>query len=167
MTRIGVISDTHGRPHPRVLDRLQGVDHILHAGDIGSEDVLIELRAIAPVTAVRGNVDELRECGRYPEEAEVTLGGLNIHLVHQVAPLLARLRAGAWDGPPPNVLVYGHSHIGKAEQVGGTLVFNPGSAGPRRFHTVPSVGRLTVRDGRVTAELLALNPEDQEALAAV
>jgi putative phosphoesterase len=163
-TRIGVISDTHGRMHPRVFELLEGVDHILHAGDIGTEDVLIELRAIAPVTAVRGNVDELRECGRYPEEAEIALGGLRLHLVHQVAPLKARLEAGAWDGPPPDVVVYGHSHMGKAERVGTTLLFNPGSAGPRRFRTVPSVGRLTVQGGRVTAELVALDPQDQPAI---
>jgi len=115
------------------------------------------LRAIAPVTAVRGNVDVLRDCDRYPDEAAVTLGGLRLHLVHQVAPLKARLAAGAWDGPPPDVLVYGHSHIGKAERVGGVLLFNPGSAGPRRFHTIPSVGRLTVRGAQVTAELFALD----------
>lgn len=163
-TRIGVISDTHGRTHPRVFALLEGVDHILHAGDIGSEDVLIELRAIAPVTAVRGNVDALRECGRYPEEAPVTLGGLRLHLVHQVAPLRARLEAGAWDGPPPDVLIHGHSHVGRAERVNGVLLFNPGSAGPRRFRTVPSVGRLTVRGGRVTPELIALDPRDQSRL---
>jgi putative phosphoesterase len=166
MTRIGVISDTHGRTHPRVFELFEGVDHILHAGDIGAEEVLIDLRAIAPVTAVRGNVDVLGDCDRYPDEAAVTLGGVRFHVTHQVAPLLERLRAGAWDGPLPDVLVYGHSHRAAVERVAGVMLFNPGSAGPRRFRLVPSLGRIAVAGGRALPELIALDPKEQEALAA-
>jgi len=159
--RIGVISDTHGRMHPRVFELFDGVDHILHAGDIGTGEVLIDLGVLAPVTAVRGNVDECGECGRHPEEIALELGGVRFHLVHQVAPLLTRLRLGDWPGAVPQVLVYGHSHQGAAERVADTLVFNPGSAGPRRFRTIPSVGLLEVTAGRVTARLLALDPAEQ------
>jgi len=175
LTRIGVISDTHGRVHPRVFELFAGVDHILHAGDIGAEEVLIDLRAIAPVTAVRGNVDELRDCAGYPAEAALTVGSVRIHVVHRVDPVLERLRSGTWTAPHPDVVVFGHSHQGTVERVDGVLLFNPGSAGPRRFKLTPSVGRLTVDRGRVTPELLALEPGDdpdadpgkREATAAV
>lgn len=169
MTTIGVISDTHGRMHPRVLELLDGVDHILHAGDIGTEEVLIDLRALAPVTAVRGNVDVLRDCDRYPDEAAVTLGGLGFRVVHQVAAVADRLRSGEWPDGRPDVLVFGHSHQGRIDRAGTVLLFNPGSAGPRRFRTVPSVGRITVTGGRAVPELIALDPRHPippEALAA-
>jgi putative phosphoesterase len=158
LTRIGVISDTHGRVHPRVFELFAGVDHILHAGDIGAEEVLIDLRAIAPVTAVRGNVDELRDCARYPAEAALTVGSVRIHMVHRIDPVLERLRGGAWAAPRPDVVVFGHSHKGAVERVDGILLFNPGSAGPRRFKLVPSVGRLTVDRGTVFPEVIALEP---------
>jgi len=164
---IGVISDTHGRMHPRVFELFDGVDHILHAGDIGGEEVLIDLRAVAPVTVVRGNVDTFGPCSRYPEEVQITLDGVRFHLVHQVAPLTHRLAGDSWDGPVPDVLIYGHSHQGKVERLGNTLLFNPGSAGPRRFHTVPSVGRLTLKGGNVAPRVIPLDPQEQGALATV
>lgn len=162
--KIGVISDTHGRLHPRVAELFSGVEHILHAGDIGAEAVLEALRELAPVTAVRGNVDDGGPCARYPEEAHVTLGNHRFMIVHQVKEPLDRLRAGTWPDAP-EVLVYGHSHRGAAERVGGTLLFNPGSAGPRRFRLIPSVGLLEVSEGHIHPRLLALEPKEQEALA--
>jgi putative phosphoesterase len=167
MTTIGVISDTHARMHPRVFELFDGVDHILHAGDIGAEEVLIDLRAIAPVTAVRGNVDMLRACDRYPDEAAVTLGGVRFHLIHQVADARERLRSGDWGDDPPHVLVFGHSHQAALQRAGGIMLFNPGSAGPRRFHTVPSVGRIAIADGRPVPEVIALDPEDAARLEGV
>ncbi|MBI5135736.1 MAG: metallophosphoesterase family protein [Nitrospirae bacterium] len=165
--KIGVISDTHGRMHPRVFELFDGVDHILHAGDIGAEEVLIDLCALAPVTVVRGNVDAFGPCSRYPEQAAVTLDGVRIHLVHQVAPVLDALGRGAWPGPAPDVVVYGHSHQGAAERLRGTLVFNPGSAGPRRFRLIPSVGFLMIDNGRVAPRLVALEEAEQHALPAL
>ncbi len=163
--KIGVISDTHGRTHPRVFELFNGVDHIIHAGDIGEEECLIDLRAVAPVTVVRGNVDVFGPCSRYPEEATVTLGGVRFHLVHQVMPLLDRIGNRRWDGPLPDVLIYGHSHQGAIKTMGNTLLFNPGSAGPRRFKKIPSVGLMDATDGTVSAELIALEPEEQHELA--
>jgi len=162
---IGVISDTHGRMHARVFDLFSGVDHILHAGDIGTEEVLIDLRAIAPVTVVHGNVDVFSPLEKYPEETEIILGGVRVHLVHQVAPLLQRLDRGQWQGHLPQVLVYGHSHTGLASRAGDVLLFNPGSAGPRRFDKIPSVGFLTIENGVATPKLVALEPAEQELLA--
>jgi len=100
---------------------------------------------------------------------------VRIHVVHRVDPVLERLRNGTWTAPHPDVVVFGHSHQGTVERVDGVLLFNPGSAGPRRFKLTPSVGRLTVDRGRVTPELLALEPGDdpdadpgkREATAAV
>ncbi len=162
--KIGVISDTHGRTHPRVFELFNGVDHIIHAGDIGEEECLIDLRALAPVTVVRGNVDVFGPCSRYPEEAAFTLGNVRFHLVHQVMPLLDRIDQQRWQGPLPDVLIYGHSHQGTMKTVGKTMLFNPGSAGPRRFKKIPSIGLMAVTDGTVSAQLIALEPEEQDAL---
>lgn len=128
--RIGVISDTHGLVRPEVYEAFRGVDHILHAGDIGGEDVLIELRAIAPVTACAGNVDGFR-CGDARETARIELGGLRFLLMH----ILDRSRVRDAD-----VVVFGHSHKPHNAREGGVWYFNPASAGPRRFHLPISVG---------------------------
>jgi len=111
-------------------------------------------------------VDAFGATSRYPEEARVTFDGIEIHLVHQVDPLLARVDRNGWDGTAPQVLIYGHSHRGAAHHHGDTLLFNPGSAGPRRFRLIPSVGILTLDNNRISTQLLALETHEQEALNA-
>lgn len=139
--RIGVISDTHGLLRPEVVAAFEGVDHILHGGDIGDEAVLIELRAIAPVTAVAGNVDGF-QLGDAGETARVTLGGLRFFLTHILdrphRPRLAVQEELA--RAPADVVIFGHSHLPHDEQIGSTWFFNPASAGPRRFDYPISVG---------------------------
>jgi uncharacterized protein len=124
--RIGVISDTHGLLRPEAVERLTGVDHIIHAGDIGAADVIAGLEAIAPTTAIKGNVDVGPWARHYPERTTVTFVGRIIHVVHNVKELDVDL--GGID-----IVISGHSHKPKIERAGGVLYLNPGSAGPRRF----------------------------------
>jgi putative phosphoesterase len=151
---IGLISDTHGLVRPGVFDALAGVDVILHAGDVGGEGVLDELALIAPVRAVCGNTDP-EDDDRLPAELVYTVAGVDIHVSHgdelgAPSPELLLERY------PQAVLVYGHTHRPLITRVAGRLVINPGSAGPRRFKLVPSVGRLVVGAGGVEAEILDL-----------
>ncbi len=132
--RIGVISDTHGLVRPEVARVFRGVDHILHAGDIGGEEVLGELERIAPVTACAGNNDGWR-CGRAGRTARITLEGLRFLLVHVRDDAAAQLRR-----EPADVVVFGHSHKPLEERADGVWWFNPGSAGPRRFSLPVCVG---------------------------
>ena len=126
--RIGIISDTHGLLRPEAIERLAGVDHIIHAGDIGRAEVIEGLRRIAPVTAIRGNIDQGEWAVAYPQTALVKLGGRSIYVLHDRKALdLDPVAAGI------DVVVSGHSHRPKIEIVGGVLYLNPGSAGPRRF----------------------------------
>lgn len=129
--RIGIISDTHGLLRPEAVDALRGVDHIIHAGDIGRPEVIDGLRALAPTTAVRGNVDRGEWAAAYPQTAFVTLGGRSLYVLHNRAELDLDPAAAGID-----VVVSGHSHQPKIETVDGVLYLNPGSAGPRRF-TLP------------------------------
>lgn len=141
--RIGVISDTHGRLRPEVFERFRGVDHILHAGDIGPAALLAELEAIAPVTAVWGNTDGFDVRAVVPETAELDLAGRRVIVLHghQLgSPKPATLRAAH---PDADVIVYGHTHRPLAVR-DGSLVVNPGSAGAARFGIPPSVGILMV-----------------------
>jgi putative phosphoesterase len=126
--RVGVISDTHGLIRPEALAALRGVDVILHAGDIGGEHVLDALRVIAPVTSVRGNNDD----DHGYEIARVTIGGRRILLTHIFRDELLSEDA--------DIIVFGHSHMPRNEVVGGVLLFNPGSAGPRRFKLPVMIG---------------------------
>ena len=154
---VGVISDTHGFYDPRVAPLLRGVEHILHAGDIGSDEVIQQLSEIAPVTAVRGNNDREGPPSSHPEEETLELGGCRIRLTHVVKPPrqgsagLARYQA---DGV--EVVVYGHSHIAFRERRGGVLFFNPGAAGKRRFKVTPSIGLLELRPGLAQGRILPL-----------
>jgi putative phosphoesterase len=152
--RIGVISDTHGLVRPDVHTALAGVELILHAGDVGDDDILDELALICPVRAVYGNTDAPGRL-RLSESIDVSIGGVSIHVSHghEVGPptpakLLARY--------PADVVVYGHTHRPLVVRAGGRLVLNPGAAGPRRFDISPSVARLTIRGGVAEAELIDL-----------
>jgi putative phosphoesterase len=151
---IGLIADTHGLLRPEAIDALRGVDLILHAGDVGAATVLRELRTVAAVRAVRGNVDDPQDPA-LAERLELTVDGVTLHVSHGHelgAPTPAKLlQAYAAD-----VIVYGHTHRALVHRAGARLVVNPGAAGPRRFDLRPSVARLTARGAGVDVELIDL-----------
>lgn len=159
--RIGVISDTHGRIHPRVFDVLAGVDHILHAGDIGRPEIITELRSLAPVTAVHGNIDSFPLVSQFPGSTLIALGNVKIFLAHIVAD---RTSAGvrqlleAAGASEASVIIYGHTHEARIETIDNVLLFNPGTARPARFQTQRcSVGLLTLdSELRPSGEILWL-----------
>lgn len=150
ITVVGVVSDTHGLVRPEALEALAGSDLIVHAGDIGSPEVLAALAAIAPVTAVRGNVDRAAWARDLPETAAVEAGAAWLYVLHDLAALDLD-PAGSFA-----VVIAGHSHRPRSETRDGVLYFNPGSAGPRRFRLPVSVGRLRVSGSRVAGELIEL-----------
>ena len=151
--KIGIISDTHGLLRPEAIQRLSEAEHIVHAGDIGDPAVIQALQEIAPVTAVRGNVDIGDWARHYPDRATVTLAGRKIYVLHNLKELDVDPAMEGID-----VVVSGHSHKPKADTVDGVLYLNPGSAGPRRF-TLPVVaGELLIDGGDVTARLVELQP---------
>ena len=125
--RIGIISDTHGLLRPKAERGLTGVDHIIHAGDIGRVEIVDALRRIAPVTAIRGNVDTGGWARDYLDTKLVRLAGKSIYVLHDLKTLKVDPGAGI------DVIISGHSHVPKIDTVGGILYLNPGSAGPRRF----------------------------------
>lgn len=152
--RIGLISDTHGLLRPDVHRALAGVSMILHAGDVGGDEILDELNLIAPTQAVCGNCDEPWN-SRLTEQVEIEIAGVRIHVSHghELGRPGSAGVAAAFDA---DVCVYGHTHRQLIEWVGEQLVVNPGAAGARRYDLVPSVAILTIADGRATAALVAL-----------
>jgi hypothetical protein len=147
---IGVISDTHGLLRPEAVAALRGVEHILHAGDVGDSAILDALREIAPVTAIRGNVDVSGACAELPATDVVELGGRLFYLVHSVHDLdINPAAAGV------AMVVSGHSHKASVQVRDGVIYFNPGSAGPRRFSLPVTLGFVTVEDG-VEASVMEL-----------
>ena len=147
---IGVISDTHGLLRPEAVAALRGAEHILHAGDVGDIAILDALRKIAPVTAIRGNVDVSGPCAELPATDVVELGGRLFYLVHSVQDLdINPMAAGI------AMVVSGHSHKASVQVRDGVVFFNPGSAGPRRFSLPVTVGFVTVEDG-VEASVMEL-----------
>jgi putative phosphoesterase len=148
---VGLISDTHGLLRPEAAAMLAGSDFIVHAGDIGSADVLAGLNRIAPVTAIRGNVDRGDWASGLPMTDVLEAGGTFIYIVHNLAELdLDPVAAGF------QAVVSGHSHMPALREKDGVLYVNPGSAGPRRFKLPIAVGRLNLTGGRLTAELIEL-----------
>lgn len=149
--KLGVISDTHGLWRPEIETVFAGVQEIFHAGDVGRLEILERLRRIAPVTAVRGNVDECGETAVLPVEVQRQMGGLRF--------LMRHVGAGAQGVPVDlrrllaleriQVFVFGHSHRTCGEYLGGTLLLNPGAAGPRRFSLPVSVAILEIEGGKV------------------
>jgi uncharacterized protein len=148
---LGVISDTHGLLRPEAVEALRGSDRILHAGDVGASEILEALSKIAPVTAVRGNVDSEPWARVLPETEVVEAGGVSVFILHSLGQLDLKPEAAGF-----RVVVYGHSHQPKIVEKNGVLYFNPGSAGPRRFNLPVSVGRLTIEAGKVRADLVEL-----------
>ena len=149
---VGVISDAHGLLRPEAVVALRGVDAIVHAGDIGTSDVLDRLGAIAPVTAVRGNNDRGAWAERLPSTEVLEIGGVRLYVLHNARELDLDPRAAGF-----GAVISGHSHQPLREERDGVLFFNPGSAGPRRFKLPVAVGRLTVEDGRVRGRILELS----------
>ncbi len=154
---IGVVSDTHGTLHPRLLPILReaGVELILHAGDVGAYEVIGKLSGVAAVLAVRGNVDGNGRAAELPEDLSATWEGVDIYMTHiggKPRVWLPRL-----PNPKPRVAICGHSHIALLEEVDGVLFLNPGSAGTRpRFGGTLSVALLTLSDGEASAEIVEL-----------
>ena len=152
MTVLGVISDTHGLLRPEAVEALRGVDRILHGGDVGAPEILKELETIAPVTAVRGNVDGGSWARKLPLSEVIEVDGISIYMLHileklDLKPEAAGLRA----------VVYGHSHVPKIEEKNGVLYFNLGSAGPQRFKLPVTVGRLIVENDTLRSEIIELS----------
>lgn len=153
-TRIAVLSDTHGLLRPTVLTQLKGVDHILHAGDVGDPVILQQLREIAPVTAIRGNIDTQGECALLPTTDMVQLGGMLVYLVHSVADLdIDPVAAGV------KLVVSGHSHRSALEVRRGVMYLNPGSIGPRRFKLPIAMAMLRIADGTFQVEEIRLDAD--------
>jgi len=148
---IGIISDTHGLLRPEAIELLRGSEHIIHAGDIGSPEIIPELEKIAPVTAIRGNVDTEAWARRFAETEVVELGGLHIYVIHDANALDLNPKAAGFAA-----VISGHSHQPKQETKDGVLYFNPGSAGPRRFKLPISVGRLEIVDTKIKGTILAI-----------
>ena len=151
ITRIGLISDTHGLLRPEALDALRGSDLIVHAGDIGDPLILAALSRIAPVTAVRGNNDHGAWADALPQTAELTIGELRLIVIHDLKELrIAAATAGF------QVVVAGHSHRPRVERREGVCFVNPGSAGPRRFSLPVSVATLVVQGPQIDVQVLDL-----------
>ncbi len=150
-TTVGVISDTHGLLRPEAVAALQGSDYIIHAGDVGDPQILDKLAAIAPLTAVRGNVDHGAWAQKIPATNALEVGRVAIYVLHSLQELDLKPEAAKFAA-----VVHGHSHVPKQELKNGVLYFNPGSAGPKRFRLPVSVGRLIIEDGKIDAKILLL-----------
>ena len=156
--RIGVIADTHGLFDPAIRRHFKGVDHILHAGDIGKRSVIEQLEQIAPVTAVSGNVDDGEERA-FPSEAMIELAGRRIairHILYQGGKLTEAGRVFL-QKTEPDICIFGHTHQPKIEWFGKTLLFNPGSAGPKRFSLPRGIGFLAIQREKVLPKLIRLS----------
>ncbi len=149
--QIGVISDTHGLLRPEAVEALRGSDHIIHAGDVGDPAILARLADIAPVTAVRGNVDKGAWAQKLLDTNVLEVDDLCIYVLHEIDRLDLKPEAAGFAA-----VIYGHSHVPKKETKNGVLYFNPGSAGPKRFALPSSIGRLVIEDGTVRGELVEL-----------
>jgi len=149
--KIGVISDTHGLLRPEALDALRGSNRIVHAGDVGGPEILDQLREIAPVTAVRGNVDHGLWVRALPKTEVLEADRTAIYVIHILSELDIKPESAGFAA-----VIYGHSHIPKLETKNGVIFLNPGSAGPRRFNLPVTVGRLTIESGKVCGVIFPL-----------
>lgn len=152
MVRVGVVSDTHGLLRPEAVQALRGCDLIVHAGDVGNPGILDELAKLAPVRAVRGNVDHGPWAQRLPLAEVVDVEGCQLYVLHILADLDLDPEAAGF-----GVVIFGHSHRPLAERRRGVLYLNPGSAGPRRFDLPVTVARLTVDGTDAGAQIVELD----------
>jgi hypothetical protein len=151
---VGVISDTHGML--QALAALAGSDRVIHAGDVGDEEILAALRAIAPLTVVRGNVDTEVWALKLPHGDLLEVEGVRIYVVHDLGTLdIVPASAGV------SVIVCGHTHHADLFTRGGVTYFNPGSAGPRRFKLPITVGRIDIENGTARAKIVEVFPDDE------
>jgi hypothetical protein len=152
--KIGVVSDTHGLLRPEVATALAGVERILHLGDVGKASILKELGKIAPVTAIRGNVDREGACSKLPETEVVLVADRYVYLLHDLKALHLDPAAGKFAA-----VLFGHTHVPNFFKKKGVLYFNPGSCGPRRFELPVTVGLLKADGvGELEAEIITLTP---------
>jgi len=149
--RLGVISDTHGLLRPEALEAMRGVNLIVHAGDVGDPKILGQLKSIAPVFAVRGNVDTEPWAQELPETAVVEANGLSLYVLHNLEHLDLKPEAAGFQA-----IISGHTHEPKQFERGGVLYLNPGSAGPRRFHLPVTLAVLDLAGKPLQAEILTL-----------
>jgi putative phosphoesterase len=150
---VGVISDTHGLLRPEALTALAGVEHILHAGDVGNPEILDKLREIAPITAIRGNIDLHGPCAELPATEALELGGCFLYMLHNLEDLDLNPTAAKIDA-----VLFGHSHKPSSKKKDGVLYLNPGSAGPRRFSLPITLALLHLEPGSVQSEIIELAP---------
>jgi hypothetical protein len=148
---IGIISDTHHLLRPEAVEALHGVNHIRHAGDVGDLAILEALQRIAPVTAVRGNIDEHGPCSHLPATEVVALEGYTFYMLHDRHALDLDPAAAGF-----SAVISGHSHQPLIEWRNGVLYMNPGSAGPRRFRLPISLGLVNIRAGELHPQLVTL-----------
>ncbi|HVC48396.1 MAG TPA: metallophosphoesterase family protein [Terracidiphilus sp.] len=149
--KIGVVSDTHGLLRPQVLPVLRGVHRILHLGDVGNPAILTALEQIAPVHAIRGNIDRTGPCSRLPETDVLLFEECYLYLLHDLGTLHLDPAAAKFAA-----VLYGHSHKPRIEHRKGVLYFNPGSCGPRRFELPITLGLLEIRDGKLLPSIVDL-----------
>ena len=161
---IGLISDTHGLVRPEVFGALAGVSQILHAGDVGPPDVLMELATIAPIRAVYGNTDAP---GRpdLEERIDVVIGGMRIIVTHGHELGVPNPNTLVKAYPEAKIIVYGHTHKQLLVKAARLVVVNPGAAGPQRFKLQPSVAKLYIRDGQADVEIIPLGVPEPEPVA--
>lgn len=147
-----MISDTHGLLRSEAVAALRGSERIIHAGDVGSPEILTALAEIAPLTAIRGNIDKSAWARKLPATEVVEVGRTSIYVIHDLSQLDLKPEAAGF-----KVVIYGHSHVPKAETRDGVLYFNPGSAGPRRFKLPITLGRLHIEGRAVRAEIVTIS----------
>jgi putative phosphoesterase len=149
--QIGIISDTHGLLRPEALEALRGSRVILHAGDIGKQEIIEALEQIAPVTAVRGNIDREAWARQYPLTQVIEIQGIHLYILHDLSQLDLDPAASGFAA-----VISGHSHQAKIENKHGVFYINPGSAGPKRFRLPISVAKIEIKDGKVSTKILTL-----------
>lgn len=152
MVTVGIISDTHGLLRPEAAAALRGCDHLIHGGDIGSLDVVEQLRKLAPLSIIRGNIDKADWAQQFPETTTVDVAGKRVYVLHSLKELRFDPAAEGY-----HVVVSGHSHKPAIHEEGGVLYVNPGSAGPRRFKLPISVAKLAIDEEGVKASIQALS----------
>ncbi|TVP56567.1 MAG: metallophosphoesterase [Gemmatimonadales bacterium] len=154
--KIGILSDTHGLLRPEVFSHLKGVEHILHAGDVGDAEILVALEVVAPVTAVWGNTDGFPIRHRLNESEELELGGITIALTHghTLGSLTPSRLAERF--PDADMVVYGHTHRPREDRVEDQLILNPGSCGPRRFDLPVSMATVEIDSSGISVSFQTL-----------